>query len=255
MLSSERHNRILDLVKEQKTVNINELVEKFDVSVATIRRDLTEMESKNLIHRVYGGAVAVTDNQLASYSTRSDTNTTKKQAIGRETAKLISDGECIVMDIGTTTQEVAKNLHFKKNLLVVTSNLTILNEFNNTSEPTISVTCLGGELMQSQQSFLGSIPEKALDSYFFDKAIIGTAGADISNGISNFCVPASSLTAKIISRAKEVILVTDSSKFDNRKLVITASWDKIDIVVTDGDIDEKYKDAFRAMGIRLIIAK
>lgn len=255
MLSSERHNRILDLINEQKTVNINELVEKFGVSVATIRRDLTEMEEQKLIHRVYGGAVAYNDNQLASYSTRSDTNSAKKKAIGRETANLISDGECIVMDIGTTTQEVAKNLHNKKNLLVVTSNLTILNEFSNASDSTISVTCLGGELMQAQQSFLGAIPEKALDNYFFDKAIIGTAGADISNGISNFCVPASTLTAKIISRAKEVILVTDSSKFDNRKLVITSSWDKIDVVVTDNNIDEKYKDAFRGMGIRLVIAK
>ncbi len=255
MLSSERRNRILDLIKEQKTVNISELVEKFGASVATIRRDLTEMENQKLLHRVYGGAVAINDSQLASYAMRSDTNTSKKKAIGREAANLISDGECIVMDIGTTTQEVAKNLHNKKNLLVVTSNLTILNEFSNTPEPTISVTCLGGELLQTQQSFLGAIPEKALENYFFDKAIIGTAGADISNGISNFCVPASSLTAKIISRAKEVILVTDSSKFDNRKLVVTSNWDKIDVVVTDSDIDEKYKDAFRGLGIRLVIAK
>lgn len=79
MLSSERRNRILDLVKEQKTVNISELVEKFGASVATIRRDLTEMENQKLLHRVYGGAVAINDSQLASYAMRSDTNTSKRK--------------------------------------------------------------------------------------------------------------------------------------------------------------------------------
>ena len=251
MLNSERQNIILKMLAEKRTVLVTDLVKQFDVSVATIRRDLTELESKNLLRRVYGGAVPVGENPWTPFDTRADLHAKEKALIGKKAAELINDDETVIIDTGTTVQEVVKNIK-KKSLTVFTNSLPALNELSESSN-SLSIVCLGGVLMKKQMALLGSISEKALGHYLFDKAIVGTAGLDLEYGLTGFSQESTDMCSSLIRRAKEVILVTDSSKFGKVNHIAFATLDQIDVIVTDSNLDQSFRTAIEEKGIRLII--
>ena len=251
MLNSERQNIILEMLAEKRTVLVTDLVKQFDVSVATIRRDRTERESKNLLRRVYGGAVPAGENPWTPFATRADLHAKEKALIGKKAAELINDDETVIIDTGTTVQEVVKNIK-KKPLKVFTNSLPALNELSDASSA-MSVVCLGGLFMQKQMAMLGSISEKTLQHYFFDKAVIGTAGVDLKYGLSGFSQESTDMCSALIGRSKEVILVADSSKFGKVNHIAFATLDQIDVIVTDSNLDQSYRTALEEKGIRLII--
>ena len=253
MLNSERQNEILDLIAKNGSVIVTDLVKKFNVSIATIRRDLTELEGKNLLKRVYGGAVPVGENPWTPFGTRTDLHSREKAMIGIKAAELIKDDETVAIDTGTTVQEVVKNIK-KKSLTVFTNSLPALNELSDANS-SLTIVSLGGTFRKKQMAMLGSIAQKAVQSYYFDKAVIGTAGIDLECGLSGFSQESVDMCSLLISRSKEVILVADSSKFGKRNHIVYATLDQIDIIITDSNLDPKYKTALEEMGKRLIIVQ
>lgn len=251
MLNSERQNIIIDMLRERRTVLVTDLVKQFNVSIATIRRDLTELEDKNLLKRVYGGAIPVGDNPWTPFATRADLHAKEKALIGKKAAELLNDDETVIIDTGTTVQEVVKNIK-KKSLKVFTNSLPALNELSDASS-SVSVVCLGGYFMQKQMAMLGSIAEKALQSYFFDKAVIGAAGVDLEYGLSGFSQESTDMCSALVKRSKEVIVVADSSKFGKVNHIAFATLDQIDVIVTDSNLDQSFRAALEEKGIRLII--
>src|SRR5690606_10861785 len=129
MLAQERHKKIMEILKANQIVKVADLCSRFDVSIETVRRDLEHLEIEGKLKRVYGGAIL---NQKSSaepsYHSRYIKNAEEKQIIGKRTSELISDGETLIIDLGTTTLEVARHLKNKKKLTVITNCISIAQE-------------------------------------------------------------------------------------------------------------------------------
>ena len=253
MLGRERQNLILDMLGTSRTVRIPELTKRFGVSVATIRRDLDLLEKEGLIRRIYGGAELSERKgyEQPIFNTRVGRMAAQKSAIGAAAAKLISEGDTVVLDIGTTTLEIAKNIGDVPHLTVLTNSLPVLNELVSGSA---NVYALGGRLRSQELAIGGSLAEETLGSFFVDRALVGAGGITLENGITDFSPDSAQLCSAIMKRANEVILVADSSKFGKNVFAKVAPLSHVDTVVTDSGIPEEYKKAFSKMEIRLIIA-
>ena len=252
MLNRDRQSIIMDILNQDKSVQIPDLAEKFNVSIATIRRDLRELEEQQLIQRVYGGAILAEQPMLQPFFPRTNRHREEKARLGAIAATQIQEGETIVLDIGTTVYEISKNIKNKQNLVVLTNSLPILTELETCNG--IKVFSLGGELHPDMHALTGNIAEQALNNFFADKAFIGAAGVSIEHGLTNFNQQSAQLCASTIRRARQTILVVDSSKFGKTHFAVVGKLDSIHTVITDAGIPDEYRDFFEKRGIELIIA-
>lgn len=251
MLNRDRQSMIIDILHQDKSVQITDLVEKFNVSIATIRRDLKELEDQQLIKRIYGGAVLVDRPTLQPFFPRANRHKEEKARLAAAAASLIQEGETIVLDIGTTVFEIAKNIKNKQNLVVLSNSLPVLNELEACKD--IQVYSMGGQLQPAMHALTGSIAEHTLNNYFVDKAFIGVAGISIEHGLTNFNQECAQLCAATIRRARQTILVADSSKFGKTNFAIVGGLNSVHTVITDDGIPEQYRDYFEKHGIELIV--
>lgn len=252
MLAQERHKIILDMLKETKILKTADIIKKFGVSVETVRRDLEELESRNKLERIYGGAIAITSKSIEpTYDSRTKTSYDYKVAIGKTTANLINDGDTIILDIGTTTLEVAKNLK-NKNITVITSSLPIINELANTN---VKIYCIGGFLRPNELSMSGAIPLYALKQFYVDKAFIGAGGVTFADGVSDYNLEEAQVRKLVIERANKIILVTDNSKFGVNAFAFVCPLESIDTIVTDCDINDDILKNIKERNIEIIIAE
>lgn len=253
-LTVSRRRAILEQIKEKGEVLIADLSRQFNVSEVTIRNDLEYLEKKNLVMRARGGAIHA-ENRVGIDQSIRDKNklhALEKMAIGRRSAQLIKENETIILDSGTTTAEIAKNLSEFPRLTVITNALNIVNLL--IGQPNINLMVPGGVLRQNSMSLVGPLAEKSLGNFFVDKAFISTDGFDTRQGIFTPNIEEASLNAVMIAIAKEVILVTDSSKFTRKSLVFICGLDKIRTVVTDKGLLADDKKRLEDAGIRVIIA-
>jgi DeoR family transcriptional regulator of aga operon len=253
-LTVSRRRTILDQVKQSGEVLIADLSKQFDVSEVTIRNDLEYLEKKNLVMRARGGAIH-NENQVGIDQNIMDKNKihmAEKAAIGQKASQLIKNEETIILDSGTTTAEIAKNLEGFKRLNVITNALNIANLL--VTHPNINVIVPGGSLRQNSMSLVGPLAEKNLRNFFVDKAFLSTDGFDTKQGIFTPNIEEASLNGIMIEIAKEVILVTDSSKFERKSLAFICGLDKIKMVVTDKGISSEDKRRIEDAGVKVIIA-
>ena len=251
MLTSERHQRIINLLEEKKSVHIEELVSLFGVSVATIRRDLDALEKDKKLKKIYGGATFLSAPPLASYDTRFQINHDLKEKIGIAVATMISDGESVMFDIGSTALEAAKQIKNKQNLMIVTNSISIMNELMDSDE-SISVFCLGGMVKRSENCLIGNMANDTIERFRLDKAVI-SAGGITTSGLMNYNQDTANIHSLCAKNAKTRILAADSSKFGKQNFLLSSTWDDVDIVVTDEGISEEYKDFIKGIGKELII--
>lgn len=248
-----RRKKILEMVKESGEVLVADLSKKFDVSEVTIRNDLEYLEKKNFLIRARGGAI-YTENHVSIDQKITDKNKlhiAEKTAIGKEAAQLIKEGETIILDSGTTTAEIAKNLENFKQLNVITNALNIANLL--VGHPNINVIVPGGYLRQNSMSLVGPLAEKSLRNFFVDKTFLSTDGLDTRLGIFTPNIDEASLNGIMIEISREVILVTDSSKFKRKSLALICGLDKIQTVITDHDISNDDKKRLEDAGIEVIL--
>ncbi len=248
-----RRGLILKLLDESGQVNVKELSEQFGVSEVTIRNDLSQLELKNLLIRARGGAIKVDkvnfDLQISGKSVK---NVREKGAIGRKAAKLIEEGDTIVLDSGTTTIEIIPYLRKFKNLTVITNGLNIavaLVEAEN-----VKVIVPGGTLRKRNLSLVGSLAKDSFGQFFFDKLFLGADGIDINLGLSTPDLEEAALNRTMLKMAKKVIVVADSSKFRKRSMAVIAKINLIDVLVTDKGIRQEDYDSFTKAGIEVIIS-
>lgn len=250
----ERRRKILHLLNENGQVFVQELSEEFNVSEVTIRKDLDLFESKKLLIRSRGGAMKY-ENSVGTDHQITDKNKiyyAEKVSIGKIAATLVRDGDTIIIDSGTTTLEVAKNLNKEYNINVITNAINIVNQliqFNN-----VNIIVPGGSIRKNSHSLIGPLAEKSLANFYVDKVFIGVDGFDITQGAFTPNIEEASLNQHMIEIAKEVILVTDSSKFSRKSLAFICPPSKIDIIVTDDKIDQGIKRELIEIGIKVIIA-
>jgi DeoR family transcriptional regulator, aga operon transcriptional repressor len=251
LLTIERRVKTLDILNSKGRVSVNELSRLFNVSEVTIRNDLSHLENKGLLIKSRGGAIKSQrvgiDQQL---NEKTKLNSKEKQLIGKKASEIIKDGDTIIIDSGTTTVEVAKNLGEIRNLTVITNALNIASQLIRNE---IRVILLGGMLRNSSLSLIGPVAENSLKSFHCDKCFIGLDGIDSQSGIFTPNPEEANLNRMMIEASKEVIIVTDSSKFKRKSFAFISPLSKIDIVITDSKIPEDELKNLQDMGIKVIL--
>ena len=249
-----RRKRILELISEKGEVYIPALSKSFEVSEVTIRNDLKTLEEKNMLLRARGGAIRFENfvGMDQALSEKTKIHYQEKLRIGKKAASLIHESDTIVVDSGTTTAEIVKNLPNFKDLTIITNALNIANYLVGKSN--IKLIIPGGILRQNSHSLIGPLAEKNLRNFYVDKAFIGVDGFDTRLGIYTPNLEEAHLNQIMIDISKEVILVTDSSKFARKSLALICSVNLIDVVVTDDGIKNEDRLRLEDTGVKVIIA-
>lgn len=241
MQPSERYDIILQMLSNQEMVSIPELMNTFNVSIETVRRDLNHLEKKQLIKKVYGGAILF--NRPVSHTHvnhRLHERSNEKEAIGRAAAALVNDGDSLYLGPGTTVRQVAVHLRDHKNLTVLTDSLYVANELLHTDT---ELYFIGGCIYNRGAHLSAMIPPDAWDFFHPNKAIIGGGGISANYGVTDFHPRESAMLRSIIDRAVNVIVVADNNKFGLVGPCATCSLARVNRIVT-GNLrqDEILKD-------------
>ncbi len=255
-LQIERQLRIQELIKAQQTVKVDELAAKLDVSPNTIRRDLTSLERQGVLKRTQGGAVVPEIQTLAarqSFDLRSGTHPGEKERIGRYAATLVKPGSTIILDAGTSTQQLAENLLHIQNLTVATNSMEVGYAFM--SCPNITVIVSGGILLGNSRALTGLPAEKFFSQIHADQLFLGTCGISLDNGLTNRNMYEISVKQKMIDVAREIILLADHTKFGRSALSPFAELSRIHKIITDAAPPGEIMDALVDKGIEVLIAK
>ncbi len=250
----ERQKQILSLLGKQGRLSVAEIVEQFAISEATARRDLESLTSQGKAQRVHGGVIAVDQAPPEQpILQREGEQTQEKSAIGRAAADLIHDGETVFLGSGTTVLEAARHLRERRNLTVVTNSLPVLNALAGLKE--VTVVSLGGELRDSELSFIGHLTEQALAELRVDKVLIGTRGISLEHGLTNDYLPETLTDRAILKIGREVIVAADHTKVNRVSTALLAPLTSMTTFVTDAGADKKFLQALKKLDIRVVIAE
>jgi DeoR/GlpR family transcriptional regulator of sugar metabolism len=242
--ASDRKEQIRSIVHQRGLVRNSELSNLMGVSTVTIRQDLEQLESRGLLRRTYGGAAAIAGGTADSaFSIRSAEHSEAKRRIGAAAAAMISAGQTIVLDAGTTTIEIARQLPADLNLTVVTCAWNIAVEAS--SRAGVQVILCGGLFNPKTLSVVGSQVEHVLQEIDADRLFLATYAVNIAKGLCERNLAGAQTKRALIRCARQVVLVCDSSKFGAVAPMVTAPISAVDHVVTDRDIPRPFSQHFR----------
>ena len=197
------------MVNKNNTISNDEIMSTFKVSIETVRRDLSYLEDRGLLERVYGGAVKKKFMSVEpKYLSRENVNLAEKQSIAKQAESLILDNETVFFDLGTTVQLIASKLDSNKNITAFTNSLRTAMCLADKNQ---EVIIPGGKIRSGEYSVSGSISEDCMSNYNVEKAFIGVGGIT-ENEISDFIIDEARLRSKIIKNAEKVVIVADFSK-------------------------------------------
>ena len=254
LLVEERRRRILEVLESQERVTVEELVRRFEVSAVTIRGDLDALADLGAVVRSHGGALKRTEApEDVPITVKETLHHAEKVRIGHCAAHMIRDGETIMLDSGTTTAEVARQIRFLKlrSLNVITNALNIAMELANL--PHLRLIMIGGVLRQMSYSLAGPPAEQTLRGLHADCLFLGVDGLDPEIGLMTPDVVEAQLNAVMIQVSREVVVVADSSKFQRRSLSVIAKLDVVHKVITDSGASAEALAALRARNLDVIV--
>lgn len=252
MLNLERRTKILELIEKNGQVAVTELSRRFKTSEVTIRNDLKDLHQRGLLQRAHGGAIKVaTVRGDPSLQIKAELHADEKRRIGAAAAALINDGESIILDSGTTTQQIARQIKNKKDLKVITNGLNVAMELFGAAD--IQLILLGGMVRQNSLSAVGHFAEAMLKELSADKLFLAIDACDLEFGLSTPNLEESQVNQAMVGIAKEKFLVADSSKFGKRSLSRIVPLEAMDSVITDKALPAEIQAELRALGVRLIL--
>lgn len=255
MNKNERRETILELLRRYGTMAVGELSGQLSVTEATIRSDFKALFSEGLINRVYGGATSAWRKNPHEESLRQKENRNLKEKciIGKLAASLIGDSETIMLDSGTTTNQVARCLVDHKDLTVITNGLNVLNTMIGMQN--INLYTVGGQVGHRSYSIIGSETEKDLERYNAKTCVVSVDGVCLERGLTNNVLFEANITATLIRRAERTILVSDHSKIGKICLVPICPFTDVDIFVTDDKTPKDFLKALEDLGITVYVAE
>ena len=239
MFAEERHSLIKKIVRENQRMNFAELQDKVKVSPATLRRDLAELEQAGDVIRVHGGVLHPSyARSEISFDERLHRNSAAKKAIALKAASLIPPGSRVFVDAGSTCLEAGKILLRRKDIRLITHSVALLTEALHGEA---SVLCVGGELRQVSGALTGGNALGALAAIQSDFALLGASGLN-EEGLWTTELSEAEMKQAIISRARRVLLLADSTKWGTASTVRFASWKNLTDWVTERNLSRKTKD-------------
>jgi DeoR family transcriptional regulator, aga operon transcriptional repressor len=251
--TSQRRQRILQLLMEHGSVQVSELSPSFNVSTVTIRNDLGFFEEQGLVTRTYGGAYLKSAEAHEPDLPRHPALDAGIAArLGALAAERVRSGDTILIDAGPAMRQLAKAIRRMHKLTVMTNGLDIISELAGADG--IQVICTGGMLNRASLSFHGAQAEQGLDGYRFDKVFLSADGFGIREGITSGNESEARMKRRMIESAAACIVVADSSVFGRTGLHRIAQVDEIDTIITDQNLPTKYRDALLRMDVELVVA-
>jgi DeoR family fructose operon transcriptional repressor len=251
-LAVRRRQRIGAIVEARRAVRLDELSAELGISQATVRRDLDELASAGRLSRVHGGAVAA-DERLDEphFDAKAATAVAEKLRIAERAVQLLAQDDTVYLDSGSTVLAAARLLHGWTRLTVVTNSLPAAAELVGRGPRLIVV---GGELRATSRAIVGPLTRLLLDELHVDRALMGTFALSLEDGLTT-TDPSEAYTKQLVMRrAREVILLADSTKMGTHSLVGAGSLDDVDVLVTDRGIDDRLARTLKRRGVRVVTA-
>lgn len=250
---ARRHQELLQLVEVKGQMSVDEMAHHFGVSDDTIRRDLQFLEKRQVLLRTHGGAVstALLVHRETPFLARANAHADAKTRIGRTAAQLVSDGETLIVNAGSTTFAFAANLGSRRNLTIVTNNVAMLSVLP--AEAVQDVYLLGGQYRISLGSTVGPVGFSS-GTVSVDTAILGVSGLTANDGLSTTHLEEAAMHARMIASARRTIVVADASKFGHNTFAQIAPLSAIDTLVTDATPPPDLSQALRQANVEVIVA-
>ena len=248
----ERHNKILKTLERLRTVSVQELKDRLDVSEVTVRKDLSFLEDEGLIIRTHGGARLAQDaNRMRTLSLRERENPELKRAIARRAAQLIEEGDTVYLDSGSTCQALAEEIRdARRSVRVITNALPIMNIL--APAESVVLFTIGGSFRREAGSFVGPLSLANLSDYQIETGFVGTTGFDGKGVFSSQNVIESQLKKAVLAASKRRIVLADATKADVRAFSVFARPGDVDILITDAGCS--FCARLREAGLEVIIA-
>ncbi len=243
---------ILDLARNRGRVDVDGLSSHFDVTPQTIRKDLNDLCDRRLLQRVHGGAVYPSGVTNFAYDARRILATDSKALIGAAAAKLIPDNASIILNIGTTTEQVAMALRRHQGLMCITNNINVANILRDI--PSAEVVIAGGVVRHADGGIVGEATVDFIKQFKVDFAIIGASAIDHEGAILDYDFREVKVSQAIINHARQTILVADSLKFERTAPVRIADISMVDIFVTDAQPSPEIVAICAENNVQLIVA-
>lgn len=252
LLVEERRRRIIELVEQAGRVTVDDLSKRFNISAVTIRGDLEALAQAGQLTRSHGGAVpAIVTRMDTPLNIKEARRLAEKRRIGKAAARLINDGETIILDSGSTTAEIARQIRQRswRSLTVITNALNIALELNGLSG--VRVMMLGGMLRSSAYSLTGPDAEQALKRLSADRLFLGVDGLDPEVGVTTPDPEEATLNALMVRVSRETIAVLDGTKLGQRSLSVIVPVEALRTVITDTSAPAADVEALRNRGVEV----
>ncbi len=250
---AERRNQIIEILHESGRVNVNDLSRRFGVSGVVIRTDLSELEQKGMLTRVYGGAITSYKSYYdMSLVQRSNANAKEKMAIAGQIKNMVQDNDTIMMNAGTTLLFVMRALWDKK-ITIVTNSIALALEGGK--NPNFKIILLGGDVDSHYQFTYGASTVKTLEQYTADLLILSVDGIDIKRGISTFYYQEAEICRNMLARARKTIIAADYSKIGRTAFAEIGGLGQVDAIVTSHNADGAYLRKLKNKNIEIVVAK
>lgn len=256
MLTSQRRNKIKEILLKEKSVKVNDLVKLFGVSEETIRRDLGALEKQNLVKRSYGGAILTDELQLVmtnipTVQQRKLLFFKEKDAIGKLAASLVSEKQIVILDAGSTTWSVARYLKDFSEITVVSNSIDIAQELGQSEGAAVFI--VGGKLSKRSMSLVGPQAEIEIKKYNAHIVFLGTTAISTSRGeFLSSDIYEAELKKVMAKSAQTKVVVADHSKFDKHGLIAFSSFEDIDILITSDLVDPDILKQIESKGIKIM---
>ncbi len=252
-MRSERIKEIKNFIYANKTVTLDKICERFNVSKSTLRRDLDEVLKSGDIKKIYGGVTVIPRRELIPFEERNISNLEAKRKIAAAAAELVADGDIIFVDSGTTTLPIIDFIKDKKNFTILTNNVGII--LRAIPYENINIISLSGMLTRKTLSFTGTTAAQVLRNYNISKAFMATTGFSVASGVTNSAPEESDIKRTAVQRSQQVCLLADSSKCGEVSLITYCGLDQIDTLVTETPPPSDIGDFMEQHGKQILIAK
>ncbi|WP_413730067.1 glucitol operon DNA-binding transcriptional repressor SrlR [Sodalis sp. RH22] len=252
MKPKQRQTQIIEYLHGKGHTTVEELIARFTTTGTTIRKDLTHLQQQGAVIRTYGGVMLTRDEGDQPIDRKTFINIEKKKQIAACAARLISEGDSLVFDAGSTVLQMVPHLAKFNNITVMTNSLSIVNELVELNNDQV-ILMPGGTYRSTSASFHGSLAESAFSHFSFDKLFIGADGVDLNAGVTTFN-EVFAVSQAMCRAAQKIILLVDSSKFGRRSPNVVCSLESVNVLITDSGISDDITAQLRARGIKVIIA-
>jgi len=253
LFAEERRERILELLSQHGRVTIAELVEILGVTEPTVRKDLDFLHRQQVIRRTHGGAVLLVPTLAEpTIEQRQSSNMAEKQAIARTAASLITDGDTLLLDSGSTTECLVPYLRDFQDVTVVTNSIRIVT--GRGAFPHLQHVLLGGSLRPNSGALVGPLALEALERMRFTTLFLGTTSLNLEDGLTVPELTEAHMKRKMIERSRSVIVLADHTKIGLTSFIHVAPIDAINTLVTDS-IDAETGRILRERGIQVVTAQ